>query len=283
MHFGQEQALPVKLSTFGQLVKTIVPRAGAVALFDHQAQPAWVSDGQEHADLCSLAADLLASADRGGPSYSMRCALKAAASYAFLMRESSGALAGALALAVDGPFRRDELLLPGALEVRLGPLLAAAARIIADPVERLLKELAMAVRADAAVVCIPRNNYFHCHAAANSQLHDLAALRKVASGELAWRAQSTGDTLCVNKALTVSAGDPFRFISVPLRSAATVFGVLVVFAHDSRARFHAEDSVVVARDATRMAVLLDPDAGGTAYFSSRRSTNRTDSDTPKVA
>ena len=275
--------MPAKLSTFGQLVKTIVPRASAVALFDYQAQPAWVSDGQERAELYSLAADLLASADRGGPSYSMRCAVNAAASYAFVMREPSGMLAGALALAVDGPFRRDELLLPGALEVRLGPLLAAGARAIADPVERLLRELAVAVRADAAVVSIPRCDYCHCHTAADSRLHDLAALRKVASGELARRAENAGDTLCVNKARTEPAGDPFRFISVALRSAATVYGVLVLFAHDSRARFHAQDSVVAARGAAQLAALLDPDAGGADYFSSRRSTNRTDSDTPQVA
>ena len=275
--------MSARLSTFGQLVKTIVPRASAVALFDCQAQRAWASDNQEHADLCSLATDLLASADRGGPAYSMRCAVNAAASYAFVMREPSGTLAGALALAVAGPFRRDELLLPGALEVRLGPLLAAGARAIADPVERLLKELAVAVSADAAVVSVPHCDYCHCHTAAHSRLHNLAALRKVARGELAWRAESAGDTLCVNKALTNPAGDPFRFISVPLRSAATVFGVLVLFAHDSRARFHSQDSVVAARGATRLAALLDPDAGGAAYFSSRRSTNRTDSDTPQVA
>lgn len=272
-----------KLSTFGQFVKTIVPRASAVALFDYQAQPAWVSDGQERADLYSLAADLLASADRGGPSYSMRCAVNAAASYAFVMREPSGMLAGALALAVDGPFRRDELLLPGALEVRLGPLLAAGARALADPVERLLKELAAIVRADAAVVSVPGQDFFHCYSAPDARLRDLALLRKAASGELARRATQTGEMLCVNKARTAPGADPFRFISTPLRGAVTVFGVLAVFAHDSRPRFHAQDSVVVARGATKLAALLDPDADGAAYFSSRRSTNRTASDTPQVA
>lgn len=272
-----------KLSTFGQLVKTIVPRASAVVLFDHLARPAWVSDDRGHADLCALAADLLASADHGGPSHSMRCALDAAASYAFLMREPSGALAGALALAVDGPFRRDEMLLPGVLEVRLGPILAAGARTIADPVERLLKELAATVRADAAVVSIPQQDYFHCHSAPESRLHDPAVLRTAASMEITRRVRQAGDVLCVDKARTAPAADPFRFISAPLRSAATVFGVLAVFAHDSRSRFHAQDGVIAARCAAQLATLLDPVAGGAAYFSNRRSTNRTDSDTPQVA
>ena len=275
--------MAAKLSTFGQLVKTIVPRSSVAALFDRESRLAWVSDDRDHGDLRSLAADLLASADCGGPSHSMRCAINAAPSYAFVMRGPTGALAGALALAVEGPFRREELLLPGALEVRLGPLLAAGARAIADPVERLLMELATAVKADAAVVSIPRYDYFHCHAAADSQLRKLDSFRRIASGELAWRAENAGDTLCVNKARIGRNDDPFRFISVPLRRVATVFGVLVVFAHASRPGFQAQDREVAAWSAVQLATLLDPEAAGAAYFNSRRLTNRTDSDTPQVA
>ncbi len=275
--------MAAKLSTFGELVQTIVPRASAVALFDNQAQLVWASDGKAHADLRSLSADLLGSADCGGPSHSMRCALDAAASYAFLMREPTGALAGALALAVDGPFRREELLLPGALELRLAPILAAGARAVADPVEQLLKELAATVKADVAVVSIPRHNFFHGHSAADSRLPDLAALRKVATGQLARRAQKSGETLCVNKARIAPGADAFRFISVPLRGTSAVFGVLVVFVHGSRPRLQAQDGMIAARSAAQLASLLDVDAGGTAYFSNRRLTSNTDSDTPQVA
>ena len=275
--------MSANLSTFGQLVKTIVPRASAVALFDCQAQLAWASDGQERADLYSLAADLLASADRGGPSYSMRCAVNAAASYAFVMRGPSGELTGALALSIDGPFRRNELLLPRVLEQRLGPLLAAGARAIADPVERALAELAAGVRCDAAVVCVPRQDFFHCHSAAGSRLRKIATLRRIASGELAWRAESVGDTLCVNKARINPREDAFRFISVPLRREATVFGVLVIFTHDSRPGYVAADRGAVARGALQLAALLDPEGAGAAYFNSRRLINRTESETPQVA
>jgi len=283
MALVRELGLPATLSTFGRLISTIVPRAGGAALFDRQGRVMWASGATVPDELCALVADLLAGADTGGPSYTLRCALKAAASYAFVMRTSDGELAGALAFAIDGPFRRDELLLPGALEQRLAPLLAAGARAIADPVERQLAELAASARADAVVVCVPRQQYFHCHSAVGSQLPRLGSLRRVASGELAWRAESDGEALRVNKARIDPADDPFRFISMPLRSGGTVFGVLVMFAHASRAGFEAADSELAARGAAQIAALLDPDAGGADYFSSRRLISNTDTDTPQVA
>lgn len=260
-----------------------MPRAGGAALFDRQGQVIWASASTVQDELCTLVTDLLAGADSGGPSYTLRCALKAAASYAFVMRTSDGELAGALAFAIDGPFRRDELLLPGALEQRLAPLLAAGARAVADPVERVLAELAANARADAAVVCVPRHRYFHCHSAVGSQLPNLGSLRRVASGELAWRAESGGEALRVNRARINPDDDPFRFISVPLRRAGAVFGVLVLFARTARAGFDTADSELAARSAAQLATLLDPDAGGAAYFSSRRLMSSTATDTPQVA
>lgn len=283
MAFGQELALPVTLSTFGRLIKTIVPRTDCAALFDRQGQPQWVSGSAVPDELHLLVADLLASADEGGSSCALRCAVNAAASYAFVMRDPDGRLTGALALSIDGPFRRNELLLPRVLEQRLGPLLSAGARAIADPVERALAELAAGVRCDAAVVCVPRQDFFHCHSAAGSRLRKIATLRRIASGELAWRAESVGDTLCVNKARIDPKEDAFRFISVPLRREATVFGVLVVFTHESRPGYEAEDRGAVARGAVQLAALLDPECAGAAYFNSRRLINRTDSETPQVA
>jgi hypothetical protein len=280
---GQELALPATLSTFGRLVNTIVPRAGNAALFDRQGRAMWASGSKVPDELSALVADLLAGADSGGPSYTLRCALKSAASYAFVMRTGDGELAGALAFAIDGPFKRDELLLPGALEQRLAPLLAAGARAVADPVEQVLAELAAQARADAAVVCVSRHRYFHCHSAVGSQLPKLGSLRRVASGELAWRAESDGAALRVNKARLDPADDPFRFVSVPLRGSSGVFGVLVLFAHASRALFEAADSELAAGSAARLATLLDPEAGGAAYFSSRRLISSTDTDTPQVA
>jgi hypothetical protein len=283
MALVRELALPATLSTFGRLINTIVPRAGGAALFDRRGMVMWASGDAVADELCTLVADLLAGADSGGPSYTLRCALKAAASYAFVMRTSDGELAGALAFAIDGPFRRDELLLPGALEQRLAPLLTAGARAVADPIEQALAGLAASGRADAAVVCVPRHQYFHCHSAVGSQLPKLGLLRRIASGELAWRAESAGEALRVNKARIGPDDDPFRFISVPLRSAGGVFGVLVLFAHASRAGFEAADSDLAARSAAQLATLLDPDAGGASYFSSRRLISSTDTDTPQVA
>lgn len=275
--------MPATLSTFGRLVSTIVPRAGGAALFDRQGRVLWAAGGTVPEEMRALVADLLASADTGGPSYTLRCVLKSAASYAFVMRTGDGELAGALAFAIGGPFRRDELLLPGALEQRLAPLLAAGARAVADPVERVLAELAMGARADAAVVCVPRQRLFRCHSAVGSRLPRLGSLRRIASGELAWRAESGGEALRVNRARLDPDDDPFRFISMPLRSGARVFGVLVLFAHASRAGFEPADSELAARSATQLAALLAPDAGGASYFSSRRLISSTDTDTPQVA
>lgn len=271
------------LSTFGRLIKTIVPRTDCAAMFDRQGQAQWVSGSAVPDELHGLVADLLASADEGGSSYALRCALNAAANYAFVMRNPKGELTGALALSIDGPFRGNELLLPRVLEQRLGPLLAAGARAIADPIERALAELAALVRCDAAVVCVPRQDFFHCHSAAGSRLQKIATLRRIASGELAWRAESVGDTLCVNKARINPKEDPFRFISVPLRRRATVFGVLVVFTHVSRPGYEASDRRAVAEGTVRLAKLLDPEGAGALYFNSRRLISRTDSETPQVA
>ena len=275
--------MPVTLSTFGRLIKTIVPRTDCAALFDRQGQPQWVSGSAVPDDLYVLVADLLASADEGGSSYALRCVLNAAASYAFVMRNAKGELIGALALAIDGPFRRNELLLPRVLEQRLGPLLAAGARAIADPIERALSKLAAKVRCDAAVVCVPRYEFFHCHSAAGSRLQKVATLRDIASGELAWRAESVGDTLCVKNTRGDPQEDVFRFISIPLRRGATVFGVLVVFTHESRPVYEAADRRAVAEGSVRLSRLLDPDGAGAAYFNNRRLINRTESETPQVA
>ena len=275
--------MPVTVSTFGRLIKTVVPRTDCAALFDRQGQPQWVSGSAVPDDLHVLVADLLASADEGGSSYALRCALNAAASYAFTMRNPQGELIGALALAIDGPFRRDELLLPRVLEQRLGPLLAAGARAIADPIERALSKLAANVRCDAAVVYVPRHDFFHCHSAADSRLHKVATLRSIATGELAWRAESVGDTLCVNKTRVDPKEDAFRFISIPLRRGATVFGVLVVFTHESRPGYEAADRRAVAEGSVRLSRLLNPDGAGAAYFNSRRLINRTETETPQVA
>jgi len=62
-----------------------------------------------------------------------------------------------------------------------------------------------------------------------------------------------------------------------------VFGVLVVFTHESRPGYEAADRRAVAEGAVRLSRLLDPDGAGAAYFNSRRLINRTESATPQVA
>lgn len=280
------------LKAFGQLVRTLVPQAGTVAIFDRDAQPGWVSDAGAIEPLQALAADLLGGASSQGPSSAMRCATDAAASYAFLVRDPTGALIGVLALAVAGPFKREERLALNDLDARIAPLLALLAQdlqrrralatihqrvektmqlewlhasslmeaedgSVADPIERLIRALVNSLEADVAIACIPGHQFERCISQADSQLGDVDALRVVASGDLARRAAEEGLSLCVNKARTSSQAPAFRFVSVPLRRHGVVVGVLVVFAHVSKRPLGARDTRLVERSASRLVELVE--------------------------
>ena len=250
------RALAVKLSTLGRLVRTIVPRAQVVAIFDRKAQISWATDADEHEELRVLAGELLAGADGGGPSHSMRCVLDAAANYAFLMRDAGGAPAGALALTIAGPFRRAGLLLPAALETRLAPLLAAGADTTADSIERLIAVLAARINAEAVIACVPGEQFVQSFKQPASQLPDVAALRAVVSGDLAARAAHDDQPLRVDKARTAPGAPAFSFVSVPLRRQSRVVGVLAAFAPMSRRPFSVQDAALVTRSAARLVGLL---------------------------
>lgn len=280
------------LSAFGQLIRTIVPQARAVAIFDCDLQPGWVSDDTAQDELRSLAVDLLGGADNGGPSNSMRCVPDAGASYGFLVRDASSVLLGALTLSIAGPFKRDELVLPDALELRIAPLLKLLAQdlqrsralvtihqrvektmqlewlhasaaveavdgAVADPIERLLRALAATLDADVILACIPGHQFQRDYSQPDSQLSDLDALRTVANGDLVRRAEAQGEALYVNKARTSRDSPPFRFVSVPLRRHGAVIGVLAAFSSIARRPLGSRDARLVARSALRLAELVE--------------------------
>ena len=280
------------LRAFGQLVRTIVPQAGTVAIFDRDAQLVWAPGEAEVASLRALAADLLTGAGGDAPASAMRCAPDAATSYAFVVRDPAGALLGALALAVPGPFKREARLMLEPLEARIAPLLELLAQDllrsralatihqrvektmqlewlhasslaeadeggVADPIERLIRALTDSLDADVAIACIPGHQFERCVSGSDSQLAQVEALRLVASGDLARRAKEDGLTLCVNKART-SAGTPaFRFASAPLRRHGAVIGVLAVFAHHARRALGTRDTRLVERSALRLVELVE--------------------------
>ena len=246
----------MRLSTLGRLVKTIVPQAHVVAIFNRQGQINWATDGAEHEELRVLATDLLAGADNGGPSNSMRCVLDAAANYAFLMRDATGAATGALALTVAGPFRRAGLRLPAALESRLAPILAAGAGAEVDSIERLIAVLAASINADAVIACVPAQDLVQSFKQPTSLLPDVEALRQVVSGDLAARAEHDTEPLRVDKARTAPGAPAFSFVSVPLRRQNRVVGVLAAFAPLSRRPFSVQDAALVTRSAARLVGLI---------------------------
>ena len=249
--------MAAKLSTLGGLVKTLVPRAHVVAIFDRQAQVSWANDAEDHEDLRLLAADLMAGAERGGPSNSMRCVLDAAANYAFVMREPNGAIAGALTLTIAGPFRRAGLLLPAALEARLAPLLAAGATAKPDSVERLVSVLATKIKADAIIVTVPGQKFEHSYSQPSSQLGDVDALRRVVSGDLAARAENDDQPVRVDKARTAPDAPAFSYLSVPLRRQRALVGLLAAFAPHTRRPFSVQDTEFVTSSAAHLVRLLN--------------------------
>jgi hypothetical protein len=249
--------LAAKLSTIGGLVRTIVPQVHAVAIFDRNAHLTWATDAEDHEQLRLLAADLLAGAERGGPSNTMRCVRDSAASYAFVMRSPSGTLAGALTLTIAGPFRRAGLLLPAVLETRLAPLLAAGAGAKPDSIERLISVLASKIHADTIIVSVPGRNFEHSFSQPAAQIGDVEALRKVVSGDLAARADQDDQPIRLDTARTTPAAPPFSYLSVPLRRRRALVGVLAAFAPHSRRPFSAQDTEYVTRSAANLVRLLN--------------------------
>jgi len=248
--------MTAKLSTIGGLVKTIVPQAHAVAIFDRNAQLVWANDAEDHDELRVLVTDLMAGAERGGSSNTMRCVFDAAANYAFVMRQPGGRIGGALALTIAGPFRRAGLLLPAALEARLAPLLTAGAGAKPDSIERLISVLATRINADTIIVSVPGQNVEHRYSQAGSRFADVNALRKVVSGDLAARADHDAEPVRVDSARTEPSAPPFSYLSVPLRRRRALLGVLAAFAPHSRRPFSAQDTEYVKRSAASLIRLL---------------------------
>jgi diguanylate cyclase (GGDEF)-like protein len=284
--------LAADLAAFGQLIRTIVPQAHVVAIYDGDAQACWASEDGPHDSLRSLAADLLAGAEGGGPSNSMRCEAGAAANYAFLVRGPSAALLGVLTIAIAGPFRREELLLPAALEARIAPLLVLLAQDLqrsreletvhqrlentmqlewlhdvakssaddgatSDPIERLTSSLAATLDADVVIASIPGYQFERSHARPGAPLTDLEALRILASRDLAQRAAQDNQALRVSKARTAAASPAFRFASVPLRHHGVAVGVLAAFANMSRKPFGVRDTRLAEHCAARLVELVE--------------------------
>ena len=248
----------MRLATVGGLVKTIVPQAQVVAIFDRQAQIGWATDTDDHAELQTLAADLLGSADAGGggPSHSMRCERDAAASYAFLMRDAAGTPTGVLTLVIPGPFSRADLVRPAALQARLAPILAEGARAEPAAIERLITVLAAHIEAELVMVCIPDEEFVKSYRHPEAQLPDDATFHKLASTELVARAGQSAEPLRVDKARTAPDAPGFCFVSAPLRRGENVVGVLAAFASLSRRPFSVLDAEQVTAGAAQLVGLL---------------------------
>jgi len=249
--------VPAKLSTIGRLVKTIVPQAHAVAIFDRSGQLVWATDAEDHEELRREATDLMDDAERGGSTNSMRYAHNAPARYAFVMRKPGGEVTGALTLTTAGPYRRAGLLLPPRLESRLAPLLAAGALAEADTLDRLMSVLARRIQADTIIVSGPRQSSEHRFSQTFTQFEDVDGLRKFVSEDLRRRGQRDRGPLRLDAAPIGPAAQICNYMSIPLRCKNGLFGLLAAFAPPSRRPFSAQDTECLRDSAETLARLLD--------------------------
>jgi hypothetical protein len=248
----------MRLATVGGLVRTIVPQAQVVAIFDRQAQIGWATDTAEHAELQTLAADLLGSAgaDGAGPSHSMRCERDAAASYAFLMRDAAGTPTGVLTLVIPGPFSRADLVRPAALQARLAPILAEGARAEPAAIDRLITVLAARIEAGMVMACVPGEEFVKSYRHPEAQLPDEATLHRLVSTELVARTAQSAEPLRVDKARTTPDAAAFCFVSAPLRRGEQKVGVLAAFASLARRPFSVLDAELLTASAAQLVELL---------------------------
>ena len=116
--------------------------------------------------------------------------------------------------------------------------------------------LAARIEAEFVMACIPADEFVKSYRHPAAQLPDDATLHKLAGAELVVRAGQSAEPLRVDKARTAPDAPTFCFVSVPLRRAERVVGVLAAFASLSRRPFSVQDAEQVAGSAAQLAELL---------------------------
>jgi diguanylate cyclase (GGDEF)-like protein len=98
------------LDPYGQLIRMLMPRAHAIAIYDRMGVPVWLSEGQDVPELHRLMQDALTGElseqeQRDGFSEATD---RDRAAYVFLMRDASGGLSGAIGLICRESSQRGE-------------------------------------------------------------------------------------------------------------------------------------------------------------------------------
>ncbi len=279
------------LSAFGQLVKSIIPSAHSVAIFDAAGNLRWGSPASGPQDLRALALLLLALPADARRAGTMR-EFSGLPHYAYLVADRDGEPLGSLCFALDRPGSPAELAAPATLAPRITPLLTLLTRDLGrsralatvqqrldataqmewtldamqaaepagaglDPIEGLLARILAKLDADVIVLNAPGFQFEEVRSAPACRLAGIEALREVASGKLLDLAQTRGEGLRVNKARTGQGAEAFRLVSVPLQHRNAAAGVLAVFSHFDRPALTAEDSTLLERLAPRVVELIE--------------------------
>ncbi len=258
-----------------------MPRAQAVAIFDHAGDLFDVAEAAQAGPLRALALDLLAAPGSLGVSAQMR-RVGEVAHYGYLASAASGRPLAVMTFSVDPPFPADQPEPAEALAGRLAPLLLLLARDLgrthahaqmqwtlealrtgeqpasgADPIDQLLQLILAKLEADLIVVNTPEFQFEQMATGPHRRLVDVQPFRDIAAGKLLALARTPGETLCVNKARTSQGGERFRLASVPLRHANASPGVLAVFTRYDRRRLAREDVRLLERIGSRIVELIE--------------------------
>ena len=143
---GQNPAGMQNLSAFGKIIESMVPGAGAVAIYRRDGRTLWANGGPALPELQAMASDVLAA--RGGPAPIAPANLTRDRQvfYAFPIRAERDAPLGVLAVTVERPSGSSEPDTADTLSRHLAPVLAVLLRELTHQDEQHLR----VARVDAA-------------------------------------------------------------------------------------------------------------------------------------
>jgi diguanylate cyclase (GGDEF)-like protein len=292
---------------YAQLLKTLLPRVRGIYVYAPDGALLWTADGTDSHDLRPLAEELLEAAKRspaGRDSAGRVCGDEPG--YAFILRDDSGAVVGALGLVCRGASRDGDMPTHDSIGRSLAPLLLLARRELThqrgtetgrfnvndtqelewllevnqldapadagvDSLQTLLEAFTSRVRCDLTLLHVPGRRLERLATRGELTPSELDTLRGVVSRHLFRVAELQKKTLIVNKVREDGAGGavPFRILCVPLLRRGRVLGVVVAFSRATSPAFGTREAQSLERLAPRLNEIIDVRFDGTTGLMTR--------------
>lgn len=289
----EAQALSTSLDPYGQLLRMLLPRASAVAIYDPMGIPLWLSDGCDGPDVPQLIEEALAVARRSRPVSEDRDGIQRSwgsdTGYVFILRDGT-ALLGAVAVSCRGgkessrPFSFILGLLQPALKVLkrelcnqfsidnlqrnlssrdgdLELLLGAANSdgTDSDDFDQVLRSSVLHLDCALGALLLPDKKIALTFSANQAnRRNDAEMVERVQRNLLAWT-QVQRRTLTLNKPPPNSpfGTEAYKILACPIRQGAQqVVGILVLFRAASAVDFSVHQVRIVEMIARRVAYVL---------------------------